>query len=283
MAEPELVQELERAGRIEDARVAESSGLARSRQYPGVWWTHNDSGHTPHLYPMDAHGRKLGEPVKIEGARNVDWEDLEADNQGRIWISDLGNNANRRRDLAVYIIEEPKAVPEADEAGAFTFPGVVPFERKIRVRYPDQEAFPPALMNFDSEAIFVRNGVLYVLTKHRSDANTRLYKLEDDGGDAEQELVFLQEFPNIGQVTAAALHPEGKRLAVLSYTGLWVFETDGETEQFLGGEVRRLLTTPLTWLQVEAVDWKDDDTLVVTNEQRDVFHIPVEMLRPLSP
>ncbi|MCC5849057.1 MAG: hypothetical protein JJU29_13305 [Verrucomicrobia bacterium] len=276
LAEPKMVRELEPAGQIQDERVAESSGLAHSRQFPGLWWTHNDSGHTPHLFPMDAEGKKLGEPVLIEEARNVDWEDLAADDHGQIWISDLGNNANRRRDLAVYIIDEPRPLPE-DEGGGF--PESVPVKRKIRVRYPDQEAFPPEKRNFDSEAIFVRGKTLYVLTKHRSDTDTKLYKLEDDGGDEEQVLVHLQTFPDIGMVTAAALHPDDKRLAVLTYTGVWVFETDGDTERFLDGNVWRMITTPVVWRQVEAIDWLDDETLLITNEQRDVYRIGLEQLQ----
>ena len=33
--------------------VRESSGLAVSRAYPGVFWTHNDSGDRPRLYALD--------------------------------------------------------------------------------------------------------------------------------------------------------------------------------------------------------------------------------------
>ena len=276
LAEPELVRDLEPAGQIQDERVVESSGLAHSRQFPGLWWTHNDSGNTPHLFPMDAEGKKLGEPVLIVGARNVDWEDLAADDRGQIWISDLGNNANRRRDLAVYIIDEPRPLPEKEGGG---FPESVPVKRKIRVRYPDQDAFPPERMNFDSEAIFVRGKTLYVLTKHRSDADTKLYKLEDDGGEEAQVLELLQTFPDIGMVTGAALRPDGKRLAVLTYTGVWVFEIDEDSERFLDGPSRRMITTPAVWRQVEAIDWLDDETLLITNEQRDVYRIELKRLK----
>lgn len=279
LLEPDPTQRPVLHGRIEDPRVRESSGLARSRQVPGLWWTHNDSGHTNHIFPMTERGEVLGPPVRIEGAVNVDWEDLAADDKGQIWISDLGNNRNLRRDLKVYIIDEP--VPERD-GDNLRFPESVPVKRVLRVRYPDQEAFPPALRNFDSEGIFVRNGILYVMTKHRSDPHTRLYKLEDDGGDGEQVLTYVQTFENIGMVTASALHPDGKRLALLTYTGLWLFETDGETEAFLGGEIRHLPAAFRAWGQVEGLDWMEDGSLLISNEQSDLFRVTLDQLLPFE-
>jgi len=275
LLEPDPAQVPPVSGRIAAPEVAESSGLARSRTRPGLWWTHNDSGHPNRIYPMSASGDSLGNPVKVEGAVNVDWEDIAADGQGRLWIADLGNNANRRRDLKVYIIDEPQAAWDGE---SLSFPESVAVKRTLRVRYPDQAAFPPERMNFDCEGIFVRGGILYVLTKHRSDAHTRLYRLVDNGGEEEQVLEYLQSFENIGMVTGAALHPDGKHLAVLTYTGLWVFGTDGESEQFLGGAVRYLPAAFRAWGQVEGIDWTEDGALLISNEQRDLFRISMDQI-----
>lgn len=275
LLEPREAFHPEPAGRIEDPRIHESSGLAQSRQQPGLWWTHNDSGHTNHIFPMSETGKALGPPIELLGAANVDWEDIAADDRGQLWISDLGNNRNRRRDLKVYIIDEP--LP--DEHGEF--PAAVPVKRILRMRYPDQNAFPPEQMNFDSEGIFVRDQTLFVLTKHRSDADTKLYRLADDGGDSEQVLEYLQTFPDIGMVTGAALHPDGRRLAVLTYTGVWLFITDGTTERFLSGTVYTLPAAFRAWGQVEGVDWIDGETLLVSSEQRDLFRIPLKVFTPV--
>lgn len=274
LMEPEDAFHPEPIGQIQEVRVEESSGLALSRQHPGLWWTHNDSGHTNHLFPMSETGEVLGPPVEIRGAVNIDWEDLAADDRGQIWISDLGNNRNRRRNLKVYVIDELVPVDGV-------FPESVPVKRVIRVRYPDQKAFPPQQRNFDSEGIFVRDQILYVLTKHRSDTDTKLYRLVDEGGEEEQVLEYIQTFPEMGMVTGAALHPEGRRLAVLTYTGVWLFETDGTTERFLSGKLSRILTAFRAWGQVEGIDWIDEETLLVSNEQRDLFRIPVRVLKPL--
>lgn len=262
-------------GRILEQEAAESSGLAASRQQAGLWWTHNDSGHEAVLFPMSATGERLGAPVRVEGAVNRDWEDVAADGRGQLWIADLGNNLNMRRDLTVYVVEEPVAV-------GGVFPESVRVKRTLRVRYPDQDGFPPEAMNFDAEAVFVREQVLYVLAKHRSDTDTKLYRLEDDGGEAEQELTVVERFPGIGMVTAAALHPDGRRLAVLTYSGLWVFTSDGTDERFLSGAVLRMPSSYAAWGQVEGLDWLGEEVLVISNEQRDLFHVPLAELAPVG-
>ena len=45
---------------FQSPRVLESSGVAISRQYPGVVWTHNDSGDGPYLYATDLTGAARG-------------------------------------------------------------------------------------------------------------------------------------------------------------------------------------------------------------------------------
>ncbi len=259
----------EKIGVAEAPGLQEMSGLARSRTQPGRWWALNDSGHPAELYPLVPTGQSLGKPVRITGARNVDWEELAADDQGNLWIIDMGNNANKRRDLTVYVVREPGA----------ELPDSIPVERVIRVRYPDQDGFPPAKMNFDCEAAFVRQGSLYVLTKHRSDVGTKLYRLDDDGRKREQVLTLIGALEDVGMVTGAALHPDGRRLAVLTYNGVWLFEAPPGSDRFLDG-TRRVLPIRLASLrQCEALDWEDEDNLVVSNEERDFLRVPLSEFR----
>jgi hypothetical protein len=259
----------EKIGRVQAPGLKELSGLARSRSQAGRWWALNDGNQPPELYPLSVTGQPLGPPVKVLGARNEDWEELSADDQGNLWIVDMGNNANKRRDLTVYVVREPGPVP----------PPSIPVDRVIRVRYPDQDAFPPAQMNFDCEAAFVRKGSLYLLTKHRSDVGTKLYRLDDDGRKAVQVLVPLGYAPDVGMVTGAALHPDGRRLAVLTYNGVWLFEAPEGSDRFLDGP-RRVLPIKLAILrQCEALDWIDDNTLILGNEQRDLLRAPLSEFR----
>src|SRR5467141_1797430 len=45
---------------FQSPRLVESSGVAVSRAYPGVLWTHNDSGDGPYLYATDVRGTNRG-------------------------------------------------------------------------------------------------------------------------------------------------------------------------------------------------------------------------------
>ena len=87
----------------------ESSGLAASRRDSGILWTHNDSGGQPVLYAIEATGARRGD-LRIADLLNRDWEDLASftlDGRSYLLIADVGDNASRRNDCALYIVAEP--------------------------------------------------------------------------------------------------------------------------------------------------------------------------------
>ncbi len=253
------------AGRIAVSSRPEYSGLVASRRLPGVFWTHNDSGDSPRVFAVRADGSPAAPPgspgrkgVRITGATHVDWEDIAVDDRGHLIIGDLGNNGNARRDLAVYLVPEPGP---GDAASA---PAL-----KIPFSYPDQTAFPAPDLAFDAEALFWARGHLYLLTKHRRDDRTKLYRFEalDPGRPA--PLSLLGSYPTGGPVTAADASPDGRRLAVLTYTGLWLFVAPGDGEDWFQGEAS---WTPLWAGQAESVCF-DGDRILVGNEAGDLFAV----------
>jgi hypothetical protein len=184
---------LEPAASFDSPAINESSGLAASRRFPGLYWTHNDSGDTAVIFAVDGQGRLVGKPVRLLGATNVDWEDIAADGAGNLWIGDFGNNLNSRTDLCLYVLPEPD--PKVEEKVRVT--------KRIAIRFPDQSLFPPPRWEYDAEALFIAFGKPYVLTKHRGSSTTKLYRLDqgDDGFSA--PLTLLGTFDIGGMVTAA--------------------------------------------------------------------------------
>ncbi len=87
-------------------KVDECSGIVASRAYPGVFWTHEDGGLSNNLYAVDEKGDFLFK-TDVAGAKNVDWEDIAIDDEGFLYIADVGNNKNKREDLLVYKVSEP--------------------------------------------------------------------------------------------------------------------------------------------------------------------------------
>jgi hypothetical protein len=249
---------------VEHPQLTEGSGLVESSTRPGTFWAINDSGNDPDLFLMDAEGRDLGR-VRVNGVENRDWETLAVDEAGGLWIGDIGNNANRRRDLTVLRVQEPSA--------SSPLPQQVEVDRRLVIRYPDQLHFPPERKNFDGEAMFSFQGALYILTKHRADRDTNLYRLDLDVADGPQEMVWLERAEEVGQVTGCDLHRDGRQLAVLTYSGVWVFTRPEDSDRFLSGEVRHFHFPAWSLLQAEAIAWAGEDELLITNEQRNIYRI----------
>jgi hypothetical protein len=259
--------------RIDAPAIDEPSGLVESRRHPGVFWTHNDSGDVPRVFAIDGAGRLIAE-FAVEGARHRDWEDITADDAGNLYIGDIGNNFNRRRDLVVY------RIPEPDPHGAARTARV---DLALPFRYADQEGFPQwGRWNFDAEALFWMDGALYILTKHRSDRRTQLYRLPvtPASGQAVLEPIAQFElgethalfFSFEGNVTGADLHRNGRVLAILTYTAVFLFGRDADGETAFR-EIRRIDLDSHRTRMVEGIAWDGDD-LILVSEQRNLFRIP---------
>ena len=164
----------------------------------------------------------------MRGTVNVDWEDITHDDQGRLWLGDIGNNNSGRRDLAVHRLPEPDPNSDVDDVEVevsvpYHFPG------------PDPVRQPPRQTS-DSEAMFWWREQLWLLTKHRSDDRTRLYRFPDLSGEsvALEQVASFDLGPSLdqvirkpwsGQVSAAEVSADGRLLAVLSYDAVFVFAT----------------------------------------------------------
>lgn len=123
---------------LDAAALLEASGLAFSKQSPGVLWTHNDSDPDgPRVYAFaTATGALLG-TYTLQGADVKDWEDMAlgpgpvADKQ-YLYIGDIGDNNKDRNSVKVYRAPEPPVdVNQANvmaaiggvETLSFTYPG----------------------------------------------------------------------------------------------------------------------------------------------------------------
>ncbi len=264
--------------------LAELSGIVKSKTYQNVYWVHNDSGDKPRIFAINRAAEVLVPPesnlldaekpwqgVMINGAKNRDWEDI-AIYDGKIYLADMGNNRNARVDLGIYIFDEPHPLRDTS-ANSATF---------ISVRYPDQLKFPATEWHFDNEAFFIDDGSLYFLSKHRKGpysftmaAGTKLYRLDSLHTDIQNTLTLVGTHPEITAATGADLSPNGRKLAILTYTKVWIFEKPTDNKNWLEGKMGAVATS---LNQAEAITWIDDDTLLITNEQRQVFELNISEL-----
>lgn len=287
---------LEPFARIQSRPIDEMSGIVKSRRRDNLYWVHNDSGDTARIFAIDGHGRSVlptyskfsyygDEPqpgkqqwpgFEVLYATNVDWEDIAIDDN-YLYIADMGNNGNARRNLAIYVVSEID--PTASTRSAVI--------RKLPVVYPDQDAFPPAQLHFDSEALFVADGKPYVITKHRAGAfffrnrwepGAKLYRLDTRHDDRANELTLVDTHPDLVAATGADLSPDGRTLAVIAIGGLYLFRDPVDDNWFSTGKQRHVRLDGSVFRQAEAITWETNDRLVITNEQGDLFRVELDAL-----
>lgn len=252
-------------GKMDLAQVPECSGLVQSLRYKGVFWALSDSGNPADIVPVTADGKLASGwsgPVRVEGVRNYDWEDLALDDKGHLIIADVGNNRGRRQQLMLHFVKEPK-------------PGMTSVrpDRTLRVHYEDQTEASP---DYDCEAVFMAGGRLYFLTKHRSDKRTRLYRLEGRSTKASNPLRLIDSFEIGGMVTAADTSPDGKLVAVLTYTAVWVFEYDPKSGSIFNRSIR---WKPIFAWQAEGLAFDGNDSLVIANEGGQLYRVDLSDLQ----
>jgi hypothetical protein len=112
-------------GKVASPEATELSGLVASAAQPGVLWTHNDSGDRARVFAVKADGSVVAD-LDVPGAQAVDWEDI-ALARGKLWLGDIGDNAEARDGIDVYVVPEPD-VPASGSTASAT---------RLALRYPD--------------------------------------------------------------------------------------------------------------------------------------------------
>jgi hypothetical protein len=263
----------EYAGVLADPELDEVSGLAASRAHPGIYWAENDGGNAPKLMAIKPDGTRVA-TVNIAGAENTDWEDIHAFELGAnnsLLGAHPGANGGIRKQLTLYVIEEPARLREGDTLR----PAWI-----LNFRWPDGAR--------DCEAAAVdpaRNEVLLISKKRVPPELFRLKLRPSDGGVQVAERIAtlpaiaqpsqaeLKKNPVYGryrsQITGADLSPNGRVLAVLNYHSLHLYVRNAgqewaEAMKQAPGQLE------LPWLpQAEGVAFSPDGrSLLIGSEQR---------------
>jgi hypothetical protein len=248
-------------GSLSAAGVLESSGVAVSRAYPDVLWTHNDSGNEPLLYAVDLSGRLLA-VYAVVGARAVDWEDLSLGRcparHGRgtcLFIGDIGDNSERRRRVTVYAVREPDPRGPGG-ARRSTEPAAA-----LRISYADRP--------HDAEALAVSpEGTISIVSKGRSGPILR-YEVPANawGRDSitvpPRDTLPIVPVPIVGRwVTGGSIARDGRTAVLRTQTEIYFLRT-GPRWTLAGTPCRLGFVEP----QGEAVDFLDAERLVLTSER----------------
>ncbi|HET6648484.1 MAG TPA: hypothetical protein VFH01_14245, partial [Pyrinomonadaceae bacterium] len=207
-----------RLGSLKDPAIRESSGLVASRSTPGFFWTHNDSGDGPFIYAFDSGGAGKG-VWRVSGASAFDWEDMSAGpgsirGQNYLYIGDIGDNNERRSEIIVYRVVEPK-INAINSRSSKTKPAVTESAEAIHLKYPDGK--------HDAETLMVHpvTGSIFIVTKIPF-ANPGIYQASPPfGSEGPTTLQRLGELdvPSLlgGIITGGDISPDGRRVAFCDY------------------------------------------------------------------
>jgi hypothetical protein len=185
---------------IDDERVDESSGLAKSAKYDSIWWTANDSGDTARVFGIDKTGKvrvqlKFKAPVK-------DVEAVAVDSDGTIYIADIGDNNRNRDTIEVYTIPEPASLKDQDD---------VKFHR-YDFQYPDGA--------HDAETLLIEPASkrLYFVTKVKTKPGAFYAAPESASREGTNKLTKLADAPTSPYgVTDGTFMPDGKTVVLRTY------------------------------------------------------------------
>ena len=296
---PQLGFRLEPYASIAHPELDEVSGMVQSQTDPNVLWVHNDSGDQPRIFAISEDGQvilpdgssevtrvpeageRLYQGIAVKGATLIDWEDITCHGD-RLYLSEMGNNLNSRRDLGVYQLVEP------DPRKATS----VPVEAFIPIRYPDQTSFPPTDgWNFDCEATFWWEGHLYFVTKSRpafrlyiQGTQAGLYRLDSMSPKSDNVLAKVDEVGDLGGwVTSAGTSHDGRYLAILvesPISSVWLFERPTQGDKFFSDSptVRRRIFHGGG--QLESLAFRQtpggQEEILLLNEQRYLFGLRLD-------
>lgn len=264
----------------------ENSALVNVEGSGRGFWSIADSGSAPALYRLDDKGT-IQQTFPIDGPKNTDWEDMASDGGQRLFIADVGDNFGRRAVLSVIEVGLSQAQsPISKPIAVYNF------------RYP----LPNLTLanNYDAEGLVFLGGQLYLFTKRRGDTGSEIYRLMAEPSMASKvqaatriaqiELAQPGAWFHFGQmVTAASIDREARRIAVLTYRNVLVYE-DLNLEPWdrahkrsaaqSDARIRRLLSKPpLRWdlslsqtRQCEGISFRGSK-IFVSNEEGKIMDL----------
>ena len=199
----------------------------------------NDSGDEPYLYVFNSSG-EIVHRVYVSGAKNIDWEDITYDGN-YLYIGDIGNNRNQRKDIAIYRIDIDTTIKmgyEGNDSGIRLKDTVEAL--RYSFQYPDQKEYPPqaSQMNFDSEALAYDKGNLLILSKDRSKPYKgvcKIYEGEFLEDKLNVKLIQQIKLKGLSWLTGSVTGCDYSNgmLYVLTYKRIYVYERDKDQFNFI--------------------------------------------------
>lgn len=203
--------------------LTEASGIAASRNNPGVLWTENDSGNAAAVYAIDAQGRNLGTYAL---PANADNEDIgigpgPVTNVSYLYVTDIGDNHSTNAHIAIYQAPEPAVYfwQTNNPVSSRALKGM----RTITLTYPD------GAHNAEGEFTDPVTGDWFVLTKSNNLA--RIYNATKAQLDTTTNITLtIVRTLNFDVANGADISPLGNEILVRQENFAQIFlRTNGQS------------------------------------------------------
>ena len=243
---------LERMGQFNRRDIPEASGIVKSRRHPGIFWVHNDSGNSSLLFAVRADGQ-IVRRFRLAFRNLDDWEGIAIDDQGHLYLGDIGNNDHQPRVRTIYRIDEPDpSAPKGEDRD-------LPATRTVKYVLPPSNPF-------DAEGLVVHRGTAIVVAKYSDGREAELFAVPVDPPPTDSVPVrSIGRLPGFTEkATGADLSADGTLLAVCSYAVARVYRR-GEA-----GAWDRL--AEVRWYphhRIEGITWDGRDLILAAEHTPD--------------
>jgi len=249
-------------GNIEVTKVVDLSSILKETSglinFDGKLITHNDSGSEPILYEINVSSGEVNREVKISNVNAVDIEDI-AQDENFIYVCDIGNNSNNRKDQTIYKISKNDYLNKSDVTA-----------EKISINYKEQTDYSKSdkATNFDAEAVIVMGNELYLFTKNWGDYKTSVYRIPTQSGT--YEITEVDSYNIEGLITAADYNKTSNTIMLTGYNGFvpFVVELSGFTKNNpLDGTIEKNSIILSSSRQIEAIAVNPDGSYYISAEE----------------
>ena len=239
--------------------LGETSGIIN---FDGRIITHNDSGGKSALYEIDITTGKIKKTVIIKNAQNRDWEDIAQDDQ-YIYICDIGNNSNIRKDQTIYKISKSDYLNNKEVIA-----------EKIEISFMEQINFTKSNKNtnFDAEAVVNVGDDLFLFTKNWGDLKTSVYKVPKEKG--KYKLKKISSFDIEGLITGADYSKSKNTIVLTGYNNFLPFIvriSNFNNNDPLSGKIEKKGINVNGSLQIEGIAANPDGSFYLSAEEMTGF------------
>jgi hypothetical protein len=198
------------SGVVQPLEITESSGLAASRESPGILWTHNDNWGDQRVFALGQDGLlratwTLSVTPVVANSEDIDIGPGPVAGVNYLYFGDIGDNNNIRTSIRVLRAVEP-FVPVDEISTGGPLPAQI-----ITLVYPDGPR--------DSEAMMVdTNGDIYLIAKRVTPG--RIYRAPYPQSTTQTNVLqAVGQLAGWGesQTTSADISPDGSSIVVRGY------------------------------------------------------------------